>query len=532
VAGGLEKLHPEAIEQLAYHYSRSGVRVKTLFYLDKAASKAQHEYANETALNYYNQALALEERWEWRRGQVEVLHTQGRREEELVGLRALDGNAAAPVFEGRYLWGQYYEAIGEYMEARAQVERALAASHGRADIVQEMRCLAQLGLIARRQGDYEAAKVWYRQALALFQDQAPASDRDLQAFVEVLNGLGTVHRQQGDFDATKDYYQRALMASRQGGNRSGESTALHNLGVTAFYQRNFAEALIYHQQALEIRRSIGHRTGEGISYHALAQAIRDAGDYIQAQEYFSAALSIHQATGNRWEEVNVWNDLGILCQELGDLAQAQSCLQHGLELSQAIGDLAGQAYILANLGPLTRDQGNLEVAENLLADGLTLAQAQTDIYMVSYFLSHMAVVSLLTGRLDQALERASAALTMRRQNDLRLWTTADLATIASTYLASGKLAQALDYAQQALSILNECGGEGPEAPHRDYFICYQVLSAAGQIEAARAALEPAYALVMARARKLTDPAIRRSFLERVRINHAIVQEERRLSESV
>jgi hypothetical protein len=140
----------------------------------------------------------------------------------------------------------------------------------------------------------------------------------------------------------------------------------------------------------------------------------------------------------------------------------------------------------------------------------------------------MAVVSLLTGRLDQAIERASAALTMRTQNDLRLWTTADLATIASTYLASGNLAPALDYAQQALSILNECGGEGPEAPHRDYFICYQILTAAGQIETARAALESAYALVMGRARKLTDPATRQSFLERVQIKHAIVQEESKL----
>ena len=33
----------------------------------------------------------------------------------------------------------------------------------------EANGLAQLGLIARRQGDYERARGWYQQALALFQ---------------------------------------------------------------------------------------------------------------------------------------------------------------------------------------------------------------------------------------------------------------------------------------------------------------------------------------------------------------------------
>src|SRR5262245_34942524 len=174
----LEVVQPEAVEMLAYHYRRSGVRDKLLFYMEQAAHKAQREYANETALSYYQEALELEERWEWRKGQAEVLHILGQREEERVALHDLEAAPNVPPFEAAYLWGQYHEAIGDYGAAHAAVEQALAPCRVEGDKVREMGCLAQLGLIARRQGDYEHAKRWYLEALALLQDQEMSSDEE------------------------------------------------------------------------------------------------------------------------------------------------------------------------------------------------------------------------------------------------------------------------------------------------------------------------------------------------------------------
>jgi tetratricopeptide (TPR) repeat protein len=525
VAEALEQLDPDAVEQLAYHYSRGGVRHKTLFYLDKAARKAQADYANETALHYYNQALALEERWQWRKGQVEVLHILGRREEEKAALEALAVIQNAPPFETAYLWGLYYEAIGEYPQAQIEIERAMTVSQG--EVISETRCLAQLGLIARRQGDYNLAKAWYNRALLIFKDRDTGSTEEAGVLTEVLNGLGIVHRQQSQFDEARECYEQALELSRNIGDRRGEAEALNGLGVTAYYQRNFTASLSHHRQALEIRRAIGDRSSEGISLFNLALALRETGDYGQTQEYLLAALTIHQATGNRWEEVNIWNDMGILYQELGDLSKAQNALEQGLTLSKEIGDEAGQAYILANLGPVTRDQGDLEMAEKLLTDGLTLAQKQNDQYMISYFLSHLAMVNLRTGKLDQAVEQAQSALAIRRKTNLHLWTTADLTTLAAAHLASDNPAQALKYTQQALTILDECGGEGPDNPQQDYLICYQVLSELGEYNTARAALESAYKLIIVRAEKITDPALRQSFLKKVQVNRQIAQEAER-----
>jgi adenylate cyclase len=523
VGEALEGLEPEAIERLAYHYSRSRVRDKTLFYLDKAARKTQRDYANETALNYYNQALALEERWEWRKGQIKVLHILGQREDEQASLKILEATPGVPAFDATYLWGEYYETIGDYAQAQTAIERALDACQNQQDIICEAQCLVQLGLIARRRGDYESAKDQYNQALTPLQSQRTRSSEKDQTLAYILNELGIVYRNQGDFDQAEACYEQALKLSRTNDDRRSEAETLNSLGVNAFYQRKYAEARAYHQQALEIRHAIGDRAGQGMSLQNLAVNATEVGDYGQAENHFTTALTIQQAIGNRWEEVNIWMGLGVLYQELGDLAKAQSCLEQGLRLSQDIGDEAGEAYILGNLGLVMRDQGDLEAAERLLSSGLALAQKQ-DEHIVSIFLSNLAIISLQAGKLNQAIERSTAALTMRQGLDLRSRTADDLATLAATHLAIDQIDQALSYAQRALGILEECGGEGPESPQRDYFLCYQVLAAAGRAIEAQMALQSAHNLVMTRAEKIADPVLRQSFLERVQINHQIVQE--------
>jgi hypothetical protein len=105
---------------------------------------------------------------------------------------------------------------------------------------------------------------------------------------------------------------------------------------------------------------------------------------------------------------------------------------------------------------------------------------------------------------------------------MRPATADNLAILAAIGLAASELTTALTSAEQAFIILNECGGEGPEFPQLDYFICYQVFSADGEKRLAQLALQSAYNLVMGRANKITDPALRQSFLEQVAVNREIV----------
>jgi len=524
VGEALETLLPRAIERLAYHYSRSSVRDKALEYLDRAADKAQLKYANETALNYYNQALALEERWKWLKGKVDILHTIcGRdelgRDEEYAALQDLEAAPNAPVSEVTFRWGRYYEAVKMLPRAQAKTKRALVAYRDLSDVTGEVHCLIQLGLIARRQGDYNEAMNQYNQAWELLK----SIDEHFDEKAKVLNGLGTVCREQGYYDEAREYGKRSLDLSHANGNLPVEAEALTHLGIIAADQRSFSEAESYHRQALKIQQYIGARSGEAKSLANIAQALVGVGNYERANEYLSKALVIQRAVGDPVEEANIMNDFGLNCLELGDFLKARAHFEQGLRLYQEIKERKGEAYILGGLVQVVRTLGDLNEAQRLLERGMALAKELGDRYLLSSFYTHLGINSLLVGRLDQAIDVASIALDMLQELDMRPLSADNLVTLAEAHRVSGNVANALVYARQALSILEECGSEGPEFPCRDYFLCYRVLSVGGHEQDAHAALQSAYDLVMSQVEKISDPTLRQTFLE-IPVNREIVQE--------
>ncbi len=522
VGEAVEEHFPEAVEQLAYHFTRGRVRDKAMLYLGQAAQKAQREYANETALAFYEQALALEPRWEWLKGQIEVLHLLGRREEELAALERLQAIPDAPPFEVAYLWGQYYEAIADYPQAQAAIERALTAARSDRNTLGEIRSLGQLGLIARRQGDYAGARGRYEEALVNFDAQREYSVEEAHIFAQVLNGVGIVHRQQGEFDAAKDYYTQSLSLSRGLKNQRNEAEALNSLGVNEMYKRNFLEAIIYHQEALGIRQNIGDRAGEGISLFNLAQANSDLGDYERAHQYFLEAQRIHQATGNRWEEVNILMGLGVLQQELGDWELAERYLNQGIDLANTIGDAVGVAYLLDNLGLVKFYNQTFEEAEKLFSDGLEIAQSHDEKHLIANIQYHLGLIFLNQGNLADAISNSMASLNLRRELGIEVNITGNLSVVALAQSRDSDITASIENATEAFTILDNCKGVGPEFPQIDYLYCYQVFNTANREIHAQEALRLAYNLIISRAEKISDPTLRQSFLTNIPINQEII----------
>jgi len=529
VGMSLQRLRPEAVEQLAYHFSRGGQREQALHYLDLAARKAQRAYANETALAYYTRALALEERWQWRKGQIEILHLLGRRQEEFAALQAFSGSPGVPLAEVAFQWGLYYQDTSDYVQARIYMQRALEAYREQDSRIGEMLTLRHLGIIAYSKGEPEQAKMWYNDGLLRFQHHQPDVEEEAYALAQLLIGLGTIQRQQGEFEAAHSAYEQSLQIYRSHANRWGEAEALNGLGGIAYYQRHYAAAQGYWEQAHAIYRNLGARIQQAISLYNVGLVLQELGDYIQAERYLHDAMLIQQQVGNRLEEVNIWTILGTLKQQIGDFNAAKECLLHGLVLSRKIGMRVGETYVLANLGVLYRDSGNTAEAAEQFQAGLLLAQAQENYVLISYFHSHSAILQLNQRAYAAAIEQAQAALTLRRELDLELWTTTDLATLAAAHLALDLPTAATDYAQQALKLLDAHLNEGLESPWRDYFVCSQVFRQAGDLAIANTALRTAYEQMQQQASKISDPTLRQQFLECIPLHQAITATLQELS---
>jgi len=513
VARALEERQPAAIERLAHHYQQSdtgqpAVRAKSLHYLELAARRAQHDYANETALRYFRAALALEERSGWRVEEARLLHLLGERVEEAAVLARLAALPDAPQPATAFLRADYAEAVNAYDESRAALQAALALAADSGDRHGEVQALAQLGQLALRQGDLVQAQGWYAQALAGLGD----ADLPTPAAGDVAFGLGVVYRQQTDFAAAEAQFGRALRCYAGAGRRADEAKSYTALGTIAFFRKDNATALDLFRQALTIRRDIGDRQGEGSSLLNIAQALGATGDFGQAQDLLRSALAIQQAIGNRWWENRVWNELGVLALLVGDWAGARANLARALALSSAIGDEAADLITLLNLALTARGEGRWAAAETELRRCLVLAQRQADAEGVANCQTELGLLYADAGAWESAETCAASALATYLALDMPAYAVTNHSTLALAHLHAGRLAAASAAAAAIEPLVRATHGDGIDYPQRDCWVCAQVWRATGRTAAADDMLALGRAIIAARAARISDPALRAQFL--------------------
>jgi len=523
VATALEALEPERIEDLALHYSNSNIaqppiRASALHYLEAAGQRAKRDYANETALRYFDRALALENRAPWLKAKVEVLHVLGRRQREQAALTALAAAVDADAGEVALLQGNYYEALSDYTQAEEQVAQALRYYRAKADPRGEVKCLRQLGVILARQADYERAQHYYQKALTLTETHADLADER----APLLYGMSIVKRQQGQYQAASSELAAALALYEAAGNRQGEARMLTALGNIAYFQRDYVAAKPFYQQALAIQQMIGDRTGEGSSLMSLGQAASSLGEFSYAEQLLNQSLQIFQATHNRWWEKIGHNGLGITAFSTGRYAKARQHFNDALTLSREIGDAAGDAIALLNLGQVIREQQNLDQAAQILRQSLAMANEQGDKDLAAQCWSDLAICLLSLGEREEAIQSAQQAQSLFTELGVRAALTTELCTLAQAYLQLADQARAENYIYQAFHLLEEVGEEGPDYPHRDYLTCHLVFDQLGLTDKAVLALARSWLILQQKAAKISDPMMRAMFLREVAINAQIV----------
>jgi hypothetical protein len=99
----------------------------------------------------------------------------------------------------------------------------------------------------------------------------------------------------------------------------------------------------------------------------------------------------------------------------------------------------------------------------------------------------------------------------------------DLSRLAKLALEAGEPEQAYRYTQEVLDWTSEHGAERFWDPWLIHYTNYLVLQANNQPEQAETILKEAYTLLQTRAERISDPDLRRCFLNNVKINRLIAE---------
>ncbi len=564
---------------LADHLALAGCSEEAVVYLRRAAEQAAAGYANAEAASYYSRALELapadnaQERYGLllkREKVYDLLGAQEKRARDVAALEvlaeALDttqglagrsrraeaalrraayesvtGGPAASIAaaqtavclareaqdldreaKGRNAWAEALRGQGEYEAARQQYEQALTLARECGARRVEAASLTGLGWVFWHQGfRYPAASTSrFEEALDLYRE---CGDRRGEAWA--LISLGVLCAGLGDLPQARVYHERALGLHREIGDRRGEVTPLSNIISVYCGEDDYARARASLEQALAISREVGVALGEAHSLASIGRTVAAQGYYALGEARCRQALPILRETGNRGYEGRALLTLGLIHYYQGDYAQARAFLEESQRLCRDYGWRWVESKSLAALGLVCHAEGDDEAARDHAQQALKNGPER---YHLGQGDSALVLGHALAGLGDRdgATAAYHQALDRYRQSGFLNPPMEALAGLARLELAGGEPSQAMARVNEILEHLKAHSLDGTYEPFRIYWTCYQVLRANDDARAAEV-LRTAYRLLQERAARIEDEHLHRSFLEKVPSHRELVQEGER-----
>ena len=250
--------------------------------------------------------------------------------------------------------------------------------------------------------------------------------------------------------------------------------------------------------------------GRGWLARAEGYAALVAGDASTYLEKTELAARCFEAASEERHALTFRTSVGFAHIALGKYAEAAALLRDTLSRAERMGLSHTRAIAEHNLGYAVALAGDLPAGIAIERDAIADARAQKDRWVEC--VSHTYLADLLwragdpAGALESAI--ASAELSDRPNRVLAL------AIAARAELALGRLDAARARATESAALLDELGSiEDGEALARLAFV--EVMVACGDLPLAQAALARAQERLEVRAAKISDPELRKSFLENV-----------------
>ncbi|MGC1376486.1 MAG: tetratricopeptide repeat protein [Anaerolineales bacterium] len=564
------------LDLLAYHYERSDNLLKKREYLRKAGEAAQKAYANEAALSYLGRALALApesdyaERFDILIAREKVYAILGNQEADNQDVIALSALAESLDDNGRRAQAavrrsSYAQETSNFPAAIAAAQQAVAFARLAGADEHETRGYWLWGNALFSQGDYAEARAQLEQALALAQaaklTRLTANSLMTLGYLDVL----TAH-----YDSAQTYLERALQLQREVGNRIGETLVLAHLTDIAFICGNLANAQAYCERVLYSWHSIDYRLNEGRTFGSLGRLmIEQRGDYAKARLYAEQALRLAQESGDRLGEMAVFytfsvidfaqnhyfaariqaeqglrtsreigvksyeaaclTQLGTIADELGEYASAVEYDDQGISILREIGDRDGMCQALAALGMVFYHAGQYETAKNQSQQAFAIAQETKNKWLQTRALISLGHALRGLGDLDGAADAYRQALALAQELGLPDFYAKQAQTgLVAIALAQGNQAEAQAPMNEILHYLETHPLSTMDEAAWSYLTCYRILQANNDPRA-RPILETAHHFLQEIAAGIDDESLRASFLQNARCNREIAQAWENLS---
>jgi tetratricopeptide (TPR) repeat protein len=217
-------------------------------------------------------------------------------------------------------------------------------------------------------------------------------------------------------------------------------------------------------------------------------------------------------------------DIGDVYLFLGLYVESLELHQRSLQINEEVNYKYGQTWCHQDMGVIHFNLGNLRDAREELELAVSLAEGIQARNLIVLSKNDLSVVLREGGDrqgLENSLKLAREAAELAEKVELVFGQIAGASNQAMAYLKLSDPAAAKEYSQRAIDLL-ERHGAAEVLEEEIFFNHAEILNESGDAEGAKVYLKKAYDEVINKANRINDQIIRKSFLENVRVNRAII----------
>ena len=285
-------------EELRQAEKNSDMLVRSAVYR-KIADAFRNVRDEEIAINYYNKALEIEEKFGQKKNVSTVYEEIGATYynsgdfqnsltsyEKSLTLKEQSGDKAgaskvlsniANVYETTY---DYRNAI-DYYQKSAKIKDSIKDESGLKDVMND------LGDVYYKQKVLTSSILSYEKTVGIIQKLNMK-----EALGPVYNKLGVAHYEMGNYSEAEKFFKESMKNLNESGNRKEASMALNNLGNLLFINNKYNDAISYYERSLSSKKESGYDYGQAVTLFNLGNAYRRSGNQEMAIKSYEKSRRI------------------------------------------------------------------------------------------------------------------------------------------------------------------------------------------------------------------------------------------------
>ena len=287
---------------------------------------------------------------------------------------------------------------GDLEEAFALLTR-LAQFAPRVDSGWEAAAYHQLGMVAEKQRNFEAARSHTLRALAL-SEKAGRLDR----VATLHHQLGAIALASRDFPQAHEWYIKSSLLQEREGNLQGLGRTYHQLGLLAQQQQDYDAARRWYHKSIDVRKGPADVDESELveTYHQLGTVEQEDGKLAEASDWLLRALAIKEKSPDPRESATTWHQLGLVAMLEQRFEPARVCLLKALAVWEASGDWSSIGMTSHQLGRLAETQYELATARYWYLKSIDASERDGNLHSAAITCGQLGNVAAKQEELEEA----------------------------------------------------------------------------------------------------------------------------------